>query len=127
MKHQLTQIYNPILPNTIGNDMTPRGGLTAAGLWVSSLVSLFLIITSLAALIFLVLGGVTWVTSGGEKAALESARNKITHAIVGLVVVASAWAMWLLIGRFFGIDFMHIPFPTLNSTTPLPIPNVQQT
>lgn len=111
-------IRNPILPDTIGNDMSATGGITAVGLWVSSLVSLFLIITAIAALIFLVLGGLAWVTSGGEKAGLEAARNRITHAIVGLVVVAAAWAVWLLVGTFFGIDFMNIPFPSLNTTVP---------
>lgn len=121
-----TGIRNPLLPDTIGNDMSATGGITAVGLWVSSLVSLFLIITAIATLIYLVLGGLAWVTSNGEKGKLEEARNGITNAIVGLVIVAAAWAMWLLVGRFFGIDFMQIPFPSLNTTVPS-FPALQQT
>jgi cytochrome bd-type quinol oxidase subunit 2 len=107
---------NPVLPPFIGGcgNADKNAGLAAAGRWISSLVSLFLIITSIAALLFLVLGGIAWVTSEGEKSKLEEARNRVTHAIVGLVVVAAAWSMWLLVGKFFGIDFTAIPFPTMN-------------
>lgn len=111
----LAQIHNPILPDTIGGGKTPDANtaLPAAGNFLSSIVSLLLLVSLVATFLYLVLGGIQWITSGGDKTQLENARNRITNAIIGLVVVASAWAIWLLIGKFFGIDTQNIPFPTV--------------
>jgi len=38
--------------------------------------------------------------------AVQEARDRITAALVGLAVVASAWAIMLIISYFFGIDIL---------------------
>ena len=113
MQHKLlAQITNPVLNPGIGSG-GPDQGLVATGKFVSSIISLLLIVASLATLLYLVTGGLEWILAGGDKTKLENAREKITQAIVGLIVVAASWAGWLLIGKFLGIDFQSIPFPTL--------------
>lgn len=57
----------------------------------------------IAALIFLILGGVKWVISGGDKAAVESARNTIIAAVIGLVVVILAWVVLNLVLQIIGV------------------------
>lgn len=79
------------------------------GTVISSAVGILLIISAILAFLFLVLGGIQWITSGGDKAGMEAARNKITHAIVGLVIVASAWAIMLLVQSFLGISILDNP------------------
>lgn len=113
--HLLAQIRNPVLPDSIGGTKKPTidMGAPATGQWISSLVSAMFIVAALAALLYFVLGGLAWVLSEGDKTKLEEARNRITHAILGLIIVASSWAIWLLVGRFLGINFTNIPFPTL--------------
>lgn len=76
------------------------------GTLISSAVSAMLIIAAILAFIYLVLGGIQWITSGGDKAGMEGARNKITHAIVGLIVVAAAYAIMILVSNFLGISFL---------------------
>jgi hypothetical protein len=49
----------------------------------------------------------------GEKSKLESARNKITAALIGLIIVASAWAVWTIVLKFMGLDTAKLPFPVL--------------
>ena len=64
----------------------------------------------------LVIGGVRWITSGGDKAQTESARNQITAAIIGLIVVFAAWAVANLIELFFGVDlFGELIIQPINS------------
>lgn len=76
------------------------------GTLVSAIVGTMLIISALLAFIWLIMGGLSWITSGGDKAAMESARNKITHAIVGLIIVGAAWAIMLLVQGFLGIKII---------------------
>lgn len=115
MNTTLAQIYNPLLPANIGGSktLTTDQGPIAAGGFISSIISLLFIVSLVFTLMFLVLGGIQWITSGGDKAALEGARNRITNGILGLIIVAAAWAIWLLVGKFLGINVESLPFPTL--------------
>jgi putative copper export protein len=51
----------------------------------------FAIIGALAVL-FLVIAGLKYITSQGEPARVETAKNQILYALIGLVIVASAAA-----------------------------------
>lgn len=62
-----------------------------------------LLVAGLATFMYLVYGGIEWITSGGDKGKLEGARNKITNGIIGLTIVASAWAIYRLVDYFLGI------------------------
>lgn len=62
-----------------------------------------LIVTGVAILvaITMILAAVTYVTSGGDPAAIERAKNMFVYAIIGLGVAIVSWAFinWIL-GRF---------------------------
>jgi len=73
------------------------------GSFISRTFSAVIIVAAIASFLYMVYGGIQWVTSGGEKDKLNEARNKITQAIVGLAIVASAWAIFKLVDYFFGI------------------------
>jgi hypothetical protein len=67
-------------------------------------LSQFLLVAAVALATFcLILGGLKWVLSGGDKDAMTSAQKIITSALVGLVIIFSAWAVLSLIKSFFGI------------------------
>lgn len=76
------------------------------GSLISAIVGTLLIISALLAFFYLILGGIQWITSGGDKAGMEAARNKITHAIVGLIIVGAAWAVMILVQNFLGITII---------------------
>lgn len=112
----LAQITNPVLPPSIGSGDNSVGG-TAVGSIVSGTMGVMFIASFAMAFAYLVFGGVQWITSGGDKASLEAARNKIIHALVGLVIVASTWAVITLVAEFFGLKFEKLPIPTIGETT----------
>ncbi len=88
----------------IGDETSSRVAINSdLGTFVSRSVSAIILVAGLATLIYLLLGGVQWISSGGDKGKIEEARNKITGGIVGLGIVASAWAVYLLVDYFFGI------------------------
>jgi hypothetical protein len=111
----LAQIYNPVLPGAIGGkgNAGVEGGGTALGKLISNLVGALFIAGFLLALVYLIIGGVTWITSGGDKTKLEKARDEITHSILGIIIVAAAWAIAVLVAGFFGMDLTQLPIPTI--------------
>jgi len=100
---------------TLNIPQPPNIKIGNLGQLISALVGSLLIIAALLAFFFLILGGIQWITSGGDKAGMEAARNKITHAIVGLIIVGAAWAIMILIQNFLGITIIGG-----NTSFPLP-------
>lgn len=113
----MERIYNPAL-NPIFKGM---GGAMFLGNLISLLITLFLIAGSIVFLFLILLGGIQWMTSGGDKAGVEAARNRITHALIGLLILFSAWAIILLIENFLGIKILGGPIE-LPSLVPKPAP-----
>jgi hypothetical protein len=50
-------------------------------------------IVGVAAVIMVIIGGMKYVTSGGDASKIASAKNTIVYAIVGLIIVALAQAI----------------------------------
>lgn len=84
---------------------------TDLGKLISGAIGFILILATLAAFIFLIIGGFQWITSGGDKGAVEAAQKRIQAAILGLFIVFAAWAIMIVVSRFFGIDFTALILP----------------
>lgn len=116
MEKVFAQICNPALPAGLGGcggGSTGQGGKVVGNL-ISSIIGMLLIFGFFMSLFYFLTGGLQWITSQGDKNALESARNKITHAIIGLIIVAAAYAVFKLVGNFIGISFPNIKIPTIS-------------
>ena len=88
----------------IGDETKSRVAINdTLGSFVQKSFSAVILVAGLATFMYLVYGGIQWIMAGGDKGKLEEARNKITNGIIGLAIVASAWAVYLLIDYFFGI------------------------
>lgn len=79
--------------------------LTITGI-VSWAITAILIIAAVVFFFMLIIGGIKWIMSGGDKQNTESARNQITAALIGLIIVFSAWAIMNLLGTVFGIELL---------------------
>jgi len=51
------------------------------------------ILTGLAAVILIIIGGITMITSAGSAEAVANARKRILYAVIGLVIVTLAWTL----------------------------------
>lgn len=90
--------------------------LTAAnfGGLVGTAITLLFVIAVVIALGFLVWGGIKWILSGGDKSAVEGARNTIVAAIVGLVIVFLSYFILNIVLRFFGITLSNLALPSIS-------------
>lgn len=74
---------------------------------ISWAMTAIMIVAGLAFFFMLILGGVKWIISGGDKANTEAARNQVTAAIIGLVIIFSAYIIINFIGGIFGVDVLN--------------------
>lgn len=105
----MNDITNPALSSTLQN----RPGAE----FFKSLLPAFISFAFIAAVVIFfftaLIGAIRWITSGGDKTAVEAARGTITNAIIGLFVTFSLYAIIKIIEQFFGISILTIDIDAL--------------
>lgn len=94
----------PALQDFLKNDQTGAGAISH---FLSNLVALFFTLATVVAVFMFLWAAFEWMTSGGEKEKVASARNKIIYAIIGIVLFATAFAAIRLLGTFTGFTFFE--------------------
>ena len=79
-------------------------------------IRLVLIVAAIVFFFVLVIGGIQWITSGGDKAGTEAARKRITNALIGLAIVFAAWAIIALIQALFDVNILNLQIPTFKAS-----------
>jgi len=97
-----------------GSSLSNLSNLTASGI-ISGAISLVIILVAIVFFFILIIGGLKWITSGGDEKKVGLARAQITNALIGLVIVFAAWAIMSLIGTFFGISLTNLTIPTVTN------------
>lgn len=100
---ELAQITNPIVPKLTGQEPVAQFGNIMA-----TIIFVLLAGGVLIFMIYFLMGAIRWITSGGDKGQLENARNQVLHAIVGLIVLFSLFAILKLIQTLFDVDILNI-------------------
>jgi len=83
---------------------------------VTFLIRMFFVVAGLVALIYLLLGALGWITSGGNKENVDKAREKIQAALIGIILIFVVLAIVGVIENLFNMGFgitRDIVFPKL--------------
>jgi len=57
---------------------------------ITTVINLFSLVVGVVAVIMIIIGGLKYITSGGDSGNITGAKNTILYAVIGLVVVALA-------------------------------------
>jgi hypothetical protein len=82
-------------------------GTGSAAFFDNAVSAAITLLFSLGAIVFLgilMVGGIQWITSGGDKVRVEAARGRVSSAIIGLVILLSVFAVVIAIEYFFGVN-----------------------
>lgn len=105
------QSYNVKAPGGV-----PTGGLDVLTVAIQNILTILLGAGVILALFFLIFGGIKWITSGGEKEGVESARKMITFSIIGLVIVFLSFFILNFVGGIFGVNLIKYVGPSFTQT-----------
>lgn len=81
------------------------------GIFVQVISNIIGFLTAVAIIWFVfqfILGAMSWITSGGDAKAVESAKAKLTNAIIGIVIVIAALVLTATVGALLGIDLLNL-------------------
>lgn len=104
------QVLAQEITNPVGPDFTTEG-TTFFGKIIPNLINLGFVAGILVFFFVFIAGAIQWMASGGDKAAVESARGKVVSALVGMVILLLLFVILKVIGDFFGLDvFSNLGF-----------------
>lgn len=73
-----------------GTNCSDGGATSRINNIVHDIINLFSAIVGIVAVVMIIVGGLRYITSGGNDTSVTSAKNTILYAIIGLVIVAMA-------------------------------------
>jgi len=96
---------------TITTGLEGRVSFDNIGTLLGNIIIAAMVISGLMVFFYLIMGGIQYISSGGDKAQAEAARDKITYALIGLVIVIGSFAIIKLIEQFFGLSILNPKLP----------------
>ena len=103
----LADVSNPLLPSKL-NPTSGLAGVSGFSAVIAVILKTFFVVGFVLFIVYFLIGGLQWITSTGDAKALEKARNSIVHALLGVVVMLSLFAILKLIEAVFGVNFLQI-------------------
>lgn len=84
---------------------------------ISQLINIVLSVLGVLFLILIIYGGVIWMTAAGNEEKAKKAKELITEAVIGLIIVLAAYAItFFVVNRLIGPSLSNNP-SALPSTT----------
>lgn len=87
----------------------------------TAFVNILFALATMLAVIYLIFGGIRWITSRGDKVGVEAARKHIIAAVIGLVVVLGTFVIIQIVFQFLGANNplgRGFTLPTLTNPNP---------
>lgn len=96
----------------------PLGFVDNLGDYISSLLTLIMMISLLLVFFNFILAGFRWITSGGDRGKTEEARNTIVNAFVGILIVASSFAVASFVAYILGFESINDAVGSIRQINP---------
>jgi amino acid transporter len=94
-------------------DYNPEDGSAGFGALLSQVLRIVVVFAAIILFLYLIWGGIEWITSGGDSSKIEKAKNRITQSIIGILVLAGVIALFVLMQS--ALNFQVFTFSGGNS------------
>lgn len=78
----------------------------------ANVISVALALAGIVVFAMFVIGGLRYLTSGGDPKAVEAARGTLTHAVAGVVILVLAFLILVLVKNITGVDVTRFQIRT---------------
>lgn len=102
-------ITNPALLPAVGTG----DGRTILQTFLTNFITIGFGIGAIVLVFMLISGGIKFIAAGSDKDAVQHASKQLTHALIGIVILLSVYAIVALIGGVFGINILQVNFPVI--------------
>lgn len=102
--------FEPLSPLT--EKITDAGGketlITDTDQIISNIVGVLTMLGAFFFLLYFFIGAFHWITSGGDSAKVQKARDQIINGVLGMIIIVGAYAVIGLVGTIVGINILDL-------------------
>ncbi len=93
-----------------------EGSTSAVEKLISNVLVVFTIVGGIAFALYFLLGGLNWITAGGDKGKIDKAKGMMTNGAIGIIVITVSYAITFIISKALGLDILN-PGTIINGIT----------
>jgi cytochrome bd-type quinol oxidase subunit 2 len=84
-----------------------EGSTSAVEKLISNVLVVFTIVGGIAFALYFLLGGLNWVTAGGDKGKIDKAKSMMTGGATGIIVITVSYAITFIVSKALGLDILN--------------------
>ncbi len=88
-----------------GSDLA--GSTTAVEKLISNVLVVLTVVAGISFTLYFLLGGLNWITAGGDKSKVDKAKGMMTNGAIGLIIIAVSYAIVWIVGAALGLDILE--------------------
>lgn len=74
---------------------------------VSNVLVILTVVAGLAFVLYFLLGGLNWITAGGDKGKIDKAKGMMTNGAIGMIVITLSYSIVWIVGKALGISILN--------------------
>jgi hypothetical protein len=84
--------------------------------FVSQILGILTLLAGLLFIFYFVLGAFRWISAGGDSGNTQKARDQMTQAVIGMILVVASYSIIGLVGNLFGFNILSPAAEIINLT-----------
>ena len=108
--------------NEIQSQGLPGFRFTTIGSVITAAIPYIFFFAGVALLLYIIMGGYTLMTSRGDQKAIAAGKERITHGLIGFIIVFTAFWVVQLVGNLLGLPDFNSIFGGQGPGLPPPVP-----
>ncbi len=97
--------FTPPTGNFTAGANTNEGVISQVSSLISTLLSLSITVAGIILFANFVLASIEWISAGGDSGKIDKAKARLTQSVVGLIILISAVALFMLVADVLGFNF----------------------
>src|SRR5689334_10922465 len=85
-----------------------QSGVTFLSHLIPAVMGAILVVGVVVFIFTFLLGAIQWISAGGDKGKMQAAQEKLTNALIGIVILLGFFAILSFVECFFGIGLRQI-------------------
>ncbi len=74
---------------------------------ISNILAVLSILGGIYFVVYFLLGGLNWITAGGDQGKIDKAKKQMTGAAIGLIIISASYAISYIVGLVTGIHVLE--------------------
>lgn len=74
---------------------------------ISNTLVVLTAVAGIAFTLYFLLGGLTWITAGGDKSKVDTAKTMMTNGAIGLIIIVVSYAIVWIVSAALGLDVLE--------------------